>query len=344
MNTMARDSFHKPAMDERPLWDVIRGALTYYAVMVAHNLRLFPLLAAGPRTTLEVCEALNIERRPATSLLTTCVAAGLVTAQDGLYQLAPVAEVYLLEGSPYYFGSFLDMLTVTDEVLSFQALKQAVLTNKSQVYGGDDPFMPREEMMSRVRVFANGMYGHSAGAAFTWPELVDLTDCQTLLDVGGGSGAHSIGAASHWQNLNAVIFDLPPVCEVAMEFITRAGLDRRISTHAGDLWNDRFPDADAHFYADIFHDWPPEKCLFLARKSFDSLSPGGRILIHEMLYDRDKAGPLMTAAYSVAMMLWTEGEQYTGGELAAILAEAGFVEIEVKPGLGYWSIVIGRKR
>lgn len=343
MNPTLSGSFHKPAMDERPLWDVIRGGLVYYAVMVAHNLRLFPLLAAGPRTTSEICEALQIEPRPATSLLTTCAGAGLLAGQDGLYQLTPVAEVYLLEGSPHYFGSFLDMLTVTDAVLSFEALKQAVLTNKSQVYGGDDPFMPREEMMSRVRVFANGMYGHSAGASLTWPELVDLADCQTLLDVGGGSGAHSIGAATHWRNLKGVIFDLPPVCEVAQEFITRAGFRSRISTHAGDLWNDPFPEADAHFYADIFHDWPPDKCRFLAKKSFESLSAGGRILLHEMLYDEDKAGPLMTAAYSVAMMLWTEGQQYTGSELTTILAEAGFVEIEVKRSLGYWSIVTGRK-
>src|SRR6185295_9059051 len=123
-----------------------------------------------------------------------------------------------------------------------------------------------------------------------------------------------------------VIFDLPPVCEVAQEFIARAGLQGRVTTHAGDLWSDPFPDADAHFYADIFHDWPADKCSFLGKKSFNSLPVGGRILLHEMLYDEDKAGPLMTAAYSVAMMLWTEGQQYTGSELAAMLSEAGFVE------------------
>ena len=25
----------------------------------------------------------------------------------------------------------------------------------------------------------------------------------------------------------------------------------------------------------IYHDWPPEKCQFLTRKSFESLPPGG---------------------------------------------------------------------
>ena len=49
-----------------------------------------------------------------------------------------------------------------------------------------------------------------------------------------------------------------------------------------------------HFYSNIFHDWPPEKCSFLTRKSFDALPPGGRLVVHEMLYDDDKKGPLET--------------------------------------------------
>lgn len=109
------------------------------------------------------------------------------------------------------------------------------------------------------------------------------------------------------------------------------------------LWNDPFPVTDVHFYADIYHDWPPEKGRFLTKKSFDSLPSGGRIIIHEMLYNVEKTGPLMAAAYSVAMLLWTEGQQYSGNELSALLAEAGFADIEVQPSFGYWSIVTGRK-
>jgi hypothetical protein len=43
------------------------------------------------------------------------------------------------------------------------------------------------------------------------------------------------------------------------------------------------------------------------------------------------------------MLLWTEGQQYSGVELSAMLTEAGFTDIEVKPTFGYWSIVTGRK-
>jgi len=49
------------------------------------------------------------------------------------------------------------------------------------------------------------------------------------------------------------------------------------------------------------------------------------------------------AAFSIVMLVWTEGEQYSGQELATMLAEAGFRDIEVQPTCGYWSIVTGRK-
>ena len=164
-----------------------------------------------------------------------------------------------------------------------------------------------------------------------------------MLDVGGGSGAHAIGAVSRWAELQAVVFDLPPVCAVAEEFAAKYDLQDRIKTHAGDMWADPFPVADLHFYADILHDWTPEKCRFLIKKSYESLPSGGRLVLHEMLYKDDMSGPLQAAAYSVAMLLWTEGQQYSGQELRAMMTEAGFTDIEIKPSYGYWSIVTGSK-
>ena len=53
--------------------------------------------------------------------------------------------------------------------------------------------------------------------------------------------------------------------------------------------------ADLHFYSYIFHDWPPDKCTFLARESFDAL-PSGRIIVHEVLYDNQKTGRFAAGA------------------------------------------------
>src|SRR5262249_1273812 len=150
---------------------------------------------------------------------------GLVQVQAGHYSLTPLAEDYLLESSPTHVGGVLD-LDIASPV-SFADLKRAVLTNTQQMYGGGDWVKSHEEQAELARTFTRAMHSYSMGPARTWPEALDLSAHQLLLDIGGGSGAHCIGAALRWPNLHAVVFDIAPVCEVAGEFIARHGLQSR---------------------------------------------------------------------------------------------------------------------
>jgi hypothetical protein len=70
---------------------------------------------------------------------------------------------------------------------------------------------------------------------------------------------------------------------------------------------------------------------------------GGRLIVHELLLEDERPGPTAVASYGVAMLLWTEGRQYSGGELSLMLSEAGFTDVEVHRSFGYWGIVTGRK-
>ena len=73
------------------------------------------------------------------------------------------------------------------------------------------------------------------------------------------------------------------------------------------------------------------------------VEPGGRIIVHEILFNEERTGPFAVAAFNVAMLIAMQGQQYSGKEITAMLTEAGFTDIEVKPTFGYWSIVTGRK-
>jgi len=271
-------------------------------VLVARQIGLFELLGERKCSLAEVCKRMKLKPRPAEALLSMAVSLGLARLEGGQYSLTQMAEDYLLESSPTYFGTKLDLDLV---ILSqgVEALKKAVLTDSPQIYGGGDMFAAHMQQPERARDFTRGMHSVSMGAALKWPDSLDLTKQRMMLDVGGGSGAHSIGATLRWPNLKATIFDIEPVCEVAREFAAAQGLQERIATHVGDMWNDPLPPADIHFYSQIFHDWPPEKCEYLARKSFDSLQPGGRIIIHEILFNDDRIGPFATAAFNLVMLL-----------------------------------------
>ena len=344
MNEEAFPEIQRPRMDDKPIWDILSGLFGYPVVLVSHDLKLFSLLAEKQRTLSEVCDALGIASRPAEALLTVNSSLGLVRVEDDLYSLTPLAEDYLLESSPASFSGYLDLIIASHSTYSVESIKKMVLTNSPQVYGAKDWVKSHEEQAALARAFTHGMHGLSLGAALAWPESVDLSKHRLMLDIGGGSGVHSIGAAQRWPDLQATVLDLAPVCEVAEEIIERHGLQDRIKTQVVDYWKDPFPSADLHFYSLSYQNWTLEKCRVLTQKSFESLKPGGRIIIHETLYNDDKTtGPFQAAALNIVLLLWTEGAQYSGQEFAEMLAEAGFTDIEVKPTFGYWSIVTGRK-
>jgi len=56
MNQPAAQAMRKPRTDTRLLDDIIFSLPGYWAVLVAHDLKLFPLLAAHPCTLQEVCD------------------------------------------------------------------------------------------------------------------------------------------------------------------------------------------------------------------------------------------------------------------------------------------------
>ncbi len=344
MSEKTMPAIQRPRVDDRPIWDILSGIFAYPAVLVSHDLKLFSLLAEKPRTLSEVCDALGIASRPAEALLTVNSSLGLVLVENDRYSLTPLAEDYLLESSPVSFSGFLDLHIASYSTYSVESIKKMVLTNSPQAYGGEDYVKTHEEQADLARTFTLGMHGHSMAPALAWPESVDLQGIRLMLDIGGGSGAHSIGAAQRWPDLQATVLDLVPVCEVAEEIIEHYGLQDRIRTQVFDYWKDSFPSADLHFYSNSYQNWTLEKCHVLTQKSFESLKPGGRIIIHEPLYNDDKTtGPFQAAAFNILLLLWCEGGLYSGREFAEMLAEAGFTDIKVKPTFGYWSIVTGLK-
>jgi O-methyltransferase domain/Dimerisation domain len=333
-----------PQVDDRPLWDVILGIWGYPAVLVAHELKLFELLAEKPLTLEEVCKAKGLAPRPAHTLLALCTSIGLMALRGGRYSLTSLSRQYMLPGTPFYFGWFYDAWRLIISVWAPDSLREAVLTDKPQGVFSDPSGAFAAWHAEHAVDFTRAMHSGSIGPAMVWPRRLDLSRHRVMLDVGGGSGAHSIGAVTVRPKLRAIVLDQPPICAIAREFAAEYGVADRVSTRDADFFKDPYPQADLHFYGSIFHDWPPERCRFFARKSSESLPPGGRIVIHEWLFNDDRTGPFPVAAFNVDMLVAMPGQQYSKRELVTMLREAGFRKIEAKPTFGYWSIVTGVKQ
>ena len=87
MGRTASIDIKRPRTDDRRVWDVVFGVYGFPAILLAHKLKLFPLIANRPRSLPQVCEALGIKRRAAEAILTAAVALGFLELRGGQYLL-----------------------------------------------------------------------------------------------------------------------------------------------------------------------------------------------------------------------------------------------------------------
>ena len=130
---------------------------------------------------------------------------------------------------------------------------------------------------------------------------------------------------------------------MADAYIAHYGLQQRIRTMVADLWHDPFPPADVHFYSNIYHDWPPGSVSGSPRRASRAYRLGAASSFTRCCITTSKRVRSQWLAWHLSDALEYRGQQFSGHELATMLAEVGFRDIEVRPTFGYWSIVTGRK-
>jgi acetylserotonin N-methyltransferase len=340
-----------PNASDTLIWDIWMSQHHLPTVTVADELGIFASLAETPATIPELALRMGFDERATAAVLRLLTSLGLLLQAGGRYHLTATARSYLLpDGFAYWGDVFKNARTYSLHLLLKEKLlrKAIPVSADGRPNAGDsnapaDKWASGEIDLTAARNVAAFMHAHSRAAAFGAAESAEFSDARKLLDVGGGSGCFSIAFAQKRPDLSCTVLELPQMCLVAEEYIGRAGLSPRVNTMPLDMFRQEWPRGyNAHFYSNIFHDWSFETCAWLARQTFDSLPSGGGIIVHEMLLDDDKAGPITTAAFSM-LMLNTQGQQFTFDQLREILEAAGFVKVTVKHSHGYYSLVTAVK-
>jgi O-methyltransferase domain/Dimerisation domain len=331
-----------PTSDDRLIWDVWLSVYHFPTLAVADGLGVFSLLKEASASSEEVAERLSLGPRATEALLGVLTSLGFLEQRRSRFYLTDVARNFLLPDSPYYWGGILDL--VRDIPFTCSSLREALKKDKPIGYEGDDIWETHELDPEQARLFTRAMHSHSFPAAMGVARRGNFTGVRRLLDVAGGSGCFCIALAQRYPEMRFTVAELPVVCRLAEEYVAHYGLQDRIDTASLDMFSDPWPSGyDAHFLSNIFHDWNWEHCRLLARQSFESLPSGGRIYLHEMLLEDTRDAPLAATSFSMNMIFFTQGKQFTAGELEKLLGEAGFEEIALTPTNGYYSLVIGRK-
>lgn len=312
------------------------------AIMIAYQLGLFQHLSRAPLSLKNLSQSLGITERATQALISCACVLDLVECPAGAYQLTHLGQKFLNVKSDAWYGDVFELYVKQNNLMNFENIKKAILSNRPQVNQGVDIFVDGIGL-GGTKDFIRALHQKSYTPAFYWASKHKLNNIKKLVDIGGGSGIHTIAACINNPELQGIVCEREEVLPFTQEFIREFELDQRITLNKLDMWKDPLPNGDAYFFGDIFHDWERQKCLFLARKSYQSLNSGGSIILHEVLFDSDKTGPFLAAAYNLKMMLWTEGQQFSYCEIQDLLQEAGFQDIEIRKSLSNWSLVIGRK-
>ncbi|HTJ44948.1 MAG TPA: methyltransferase [Kofleriaceae bacterium] len=328
-----------PAVGDEPIWRVFLSAFHAPALVIADELGLFAALAGGPRSASALADELGVELRATETIAGVLAGLELLITADGAFELTDCARTYLLPGAPYYWGGFLRRMRENplDYAKLAGALKRGKAAAEARVTGAWESKLPPPEILV---AFTHAMHAHSFALAMRVTPRLDLRE--KMLDVGGGSGSYSIAATIHDATLRATVLDLPAVCAVTQEYAARFGVGDRVSTAPANMFSDPWPlGHDRVLMSDIFHDWDDERCAWLAARARTSLVRGGRVILHEMILDDAKDGPLAAHAYSMAMIFHTQGRQRSARELAALLERAGFTDVAVAPTAGGYAAISG---
>jgi acetylserotonin N-methyltransferase len=337
---------HSSEVSPDPVLELMEAFRRSQALFTAVNLRIFEQLEESPKSLQELASQALLPVVPLEQLLTACLALNLVSRVDGGYQNTPQTSTYLTESSP---SNLLGYIRFSDMAVyrMWTHLTDAVREGSNrwdQVFGGKDNFFENVYAdPASLREFIGGMHGLGVITSPTLVSAFDLGRFSHFVDLGGATGHLAMAACRAWPQLNATIYDLGPVCAVAEEHITQAGLQGRVTTRVGDFFVDPWPEADLFALGRILHDWKEERIHFLLRKCFESLPRHGGLLICEKLLNEEKDGPVSAALQSLNMLVITEGRERTASEYKTLLQTAGFGQIEAKKTGKYLDVILATK-
>ncbi|MBN2711412.1 MAG: methyltransferase domain-containing protein [Planctomycetes bacterium] len=310
---------------------IIDMASAFYdscVLFTASDLGVFATLSElGKADAATVARSLGLDERGATLLLDGCVAVRLLEKNDGLYNNTTESAIFLVPGSPANLqGAIRYNRDVYDAWSKLSGLaRTGSPVEKPELHLGED-----EE---RTRTFVLSMHGRALGIGQAVVPQLDLSGCKKLFDVGGGPGTYSVLVAKANPDIECTVLDLPGVVKVAAELVEKQGMSDRVKTIPGDYRTAEFPSGnDAVLFFGMLHQESPDSIRSLMKRAYESLNPGGKVYVMDMMTDASHTSPKFSALFAVNMALTTEnGWVFSDEELKGWMEEAGFNDFAVKP-------------
>jgi precorrin-6B methylase 2 len=305
------------------LQQMVRAYRQSAALMAAIELGLFTQISKGAQDRTAVARSLGISELNADRLVTYCLGTGLLEQVDGRLRNAPDVERFLVVGEKEYAGAW--MLFTKPDWNDWGKLARHLRRTDDLVLLGTHAAWSVED----ARRYHNATYAIGMGAGSRFVKWVDLAKRKKIIDIGGGSGAYCINAAKAHPHLKAVVLDLPPVVEVAREFIAANGVADQVEAQVCDFTKDPFPSgADVAIMASNQSLYGGEYIRSVVQKAFEALEPGGEMHLIAHLLNAERTGPAEPAQWALGQAIsHSTGHAHSVADIRRYFEDAGFTDI-----------------
>ena len=275
--------------------------------------------------------------------LNILVSLKLLSKNGDKYAKNQLAEIFLTKESAFYQGNLINLVLKNYEEWAKlgQVLKGEIKQKSIEI--SKDVF---DKKFILAMAEAN-MRGPLYKVIKAISKLPEFKAAKRLLDLGSGHGLHAIALAQENPKLEGIIFDLPPVVEVAKEFISQYQMEDRVKAMAGDYMKDDIGKGyDVIFVSHTFYK-PKEAVSFILKKIHTVLNVGGLVILNHWVLDNDGTASEVVTLWDLWLsLLGYQPYIYTSDEARGWLGEIGFssqdiIDISTPPDPSM--LIIGKK-
>jgi 2-polyprenyl-3-methyl-5-hydroxy-6-metoxy-1,4-benzoquinol methylase len=310
-------------------FDTINSYQRTAALKAAIELELFTAIGEGAATPEAIALRCQSSVRGVRILADYLAVIGFITKQDGHYALTPDTAVFLDRRSPAYVGGAIGFLT--DERLRANFDDIAACVRKGGTLAGEEGTVSEENPIWLE--FARYMGKLQSNPAEALARLLHVENAPHLkvLDIAAGHGIYGVTIARHNPHAEVVAVDWPGVLRIASDNAEAAGVVEGWTALPGSAFDVNFGTGyDLALITGFLHHFDPPRNETLLRKVRQSLAPGGRTVIVEVVPDDDRVTPPPAALFPLIMLATTRsGDAYTFAELRQMVFNAGFSSCEV---------------
>jgi len=303
---------------------MIRGYMPSRCILTALELDIFTAVGAGANAE-QIGMRIHANARAVGMLLNALVALGLLSKSGDDYANTPESARFFVQGSKD--NHRLGLLHTANIWHRWSRLTDAVRS------GTRVPIDLRNDAGDNTpewtRNFITGMQRNAKERAPLVVKALGTSGVRRILDLGGGSGAYSIGFAKACPDVHCNILDLPEVVPLTAEYVSQAGVSEQVGLHAGNMLQDDFGCGyDLIMLNAICHMFSEEQNREIFRRAHHALAANGRLVVQDFILNPDKTGPQHAALFSLNMLVATDsGASYSELEYTDWMKTAGFAEV-----------------